>query len=208
MELAITYEPTGRLCEYARNAKIHTAEQVEQIKESIRQFGFNDPIGVWTNAEGKSEVVEGHGRLIAARELGMEAVPVVHLDSLTDEQRRAYTHVHNQLTMNTGNDEDALTLDLDELGDVFDFENLGFEQLDGLAEDIEEEIKGRIPFAVPVDIRRDYIVLRFENREDFLYASQRLRIEDCDILATGKARSVGTGRVIDGVRALEMMQGD
>ena len=46
MELAITYEPTGRLCEYARNAKIHTAEQVEQIKESIRQFGFNDPIGV------------------------------------------------------------------------------------------------------------------------------------------------------------------
>ena len=83
----MTYEPVGRLVGYARNAKIHTAEQVEQIKKSIEEFGFNDPIGVWTNEEGKSEVVEGHGRLIAARELGMETVPVVHLDSLTDEQR-------------------------------------------------------------------------------------------------------------------------
>ena len=128
MELAVTYEPVGRLVGYARNAKIHTAEQVEQIKKSIEEFGFNDPIGVWTNEEGKSEVVEGHGRLIAARELGMETVPVVHLDSLTDEQRRAYTHVHNQLTMNTGNDFETLELDLDELGDAFDFGAFGFDE--------------------------------------------------------------------------------
>ena len=100
-QLEVTYEPIGRLQEYANNAKIHTGEQIEQIKASIREFGFNDPIGVWTNAEGKSEVVEGHGRLTAALELGMETVPVIHLDSLTDEQRRAYTHVHNQVTLNT-----------------------------------------------------------------------------------------------------------
>lgn len=124
----MTYEPVGRLVGYARNAKIHTAEQVEQIKKSIEEFGFNDPIGVWTNEEGKSEVVEGHGRLIAARELGMETVPVVHLDSLTDEQRRAYTHVHNQLTMNTGNDENILQSDLDELSSLFDFDGLGFNE--------------------------------------------------------------------------------
>lgn len=123
----MTYEPVGRLVGYARNAKIHTAEQVEQIKKSIEEFGFNDPIGVWTNEEGKSEVVEGHGRLIAARELGMETVPVVHLDSLTDEQRRAYTHVHNQLTMNTGNDDEILSLDLEDLGGFFDFGDFGFE---------------------------------------------------------------------------------
>ncbi|WP_294421247.1 ParB N-terminal domain-containing protein [uncultured Senegalimassilia sp.] len=69
--LAVTVEPVGRLQEYAGNAKEHTAEQVEQIKASMRQVGFCDPIGVWTNAEGKSEVVEGHGRLMAALELGL-----------------------------------------------------------------------------------------------------------------------------------------
>lgn len=82
--LAVTVEPIGRLQEYAGNAKEHTAEQVGQIKESMRQVGFCDPIGVWTNAEGKSEVVEGHGRLMAALELGLESVPVIHLDELTD----------------------------------------------------------------------------------------------------------------------------
>ena len=124
-QLEVTYEPIGRLTEYANNAKIHTAEQIEQIKASIREFGFNDPIGVWTNEEGKSEVVEGHGRLTAALELGMETVPVIHLDGLTDEQRRAYTPVHNQLTMNTSWDFDTLDMDLQSLD--FDFEELGFD---------------------------------------------------------------------------------
>lgn len=101
-KLAVTVEPVGRLQEYAGNAKEHTAEQVQQIKSSMRQVGFCDPIGVWTNAEGKSEVVEGHGRLMAALELGLQSVPVIHLDGLSDEQRRFYALVHNKLTMNTG----------------------------------------------------------------------------------------------------------
>lgn len=95
-----------------------------QIVKSIEEFGFNDPIGVWTNADGESEIVEGHGRLIAAKELGIEMVPVIHLDRMSDEQRRAYTHVHNQLAMNTGWDFETLEMDLNELDG--DFEKYGF----------------------------------------------------------------------------------
>lgn len=127
--LAVTVEPIGRLQEYAGNAKEHTAEQVGQIKESMRRVGFCDPIGVWTNAEGKSEVVEGHGRLMAALELGLESVPVIHLDGLTDEQRRFYALAHNKLTMNTGWDFGKLDAELRELSD-FDMAGLGFEDFE------------------------------------------------------------------------------
>lgn len=132
--LAVTVEPVGRLQEYAGNAKEHTAEQVGQIKESMRQVGFCDPIGVWTNAEGKSEVVEGHGRLMAALELGLESVPVIHLDGLSDEQRRFYALVHNKLTMNTGWDFSKLDAELRELSD-FDMADFGFEDIELLSDD-------------------------------------------------------------------------
>ena len=135
--LAVTVEPIGRLQEYAGNAKEHTAEQVGQIKESMRQVGFCDPIGVWTNAEGKSEVVEGHGRLMAALELGLESVPVIHLDGLTDEQRRFYALVHNKLTMSTGWDFGKLDAELRELSD-FDMADFGFD-VDGLGFGEEDE---------------------------------------------------------------------
>ena len=127
-ELQVEYEPTSELVTYVNNAKIHTGEQVEQIKKSIQEFGFNNPLLVWTNAEGKSEIVAGHGRLVAAQELGIEELPVIHLDRLTDEQRRAYTHIDNQLTMNTGWDFETLEMELGELD--FDFGEFGFTTID------------------------------------------------------------------------------
>lgn len=127
-QLQVEYEGTESLVPYARNAKEHTAEQVEQIAKSIEEFGFNDPVAVWTNAEGDSEIVEGHGRVLAAKKLGMERVPVMHLDRMTDEQRRAYTHVHNQLTMNTGWDFETLDLDIEELSGLgFRMGEFGFD---------------------------------------------------------------------------------
>lgn len=134
--LAVTVEPVGRLQEYAGNAKEHTAEQVEQIKASMRQVGFCDPIGVWTNAEGKSEVVEGHGRLMAALELGLQSVPVIHLDGLSDEQRRFYALVHNKLTMNTGWDLDKLVQEANELD--YDWGEFGFDELADEGESLGE----------------------------------------------------------------------
>lgn len=162
--LAVTVEPVGRLQEYAGNAKEHTAEQVEQIKASMRQVGFCDPIGVWTNAEGKSEVVEGHGRLMAALELGLQSVPVIHLDGLSDEQRRFYALVHNKLTMNTGWDLDKLNSEIDPLADIdmceFGFED-GFDAIQDLLEDdfvsLKEEADAEfynITFTFPAETKR------------------------------------------------------
>ena len=109
MELKIEYLDKKALKPYARNAKLHPAEQVEQIKKSISEFGFNDPIAVY----GKNEIVEGHGRLLAVMEMDdVQTVPVIRLDHLSDEERRAYSLVHNKLTMNSGFDYDLLQEEL------------------------------------------------------------------------------------------------
>lgn len=122
MQLKIEYLPLEQLKPYVNNAKLHPAEQVEQIKKSIEEFGFDDPIAIW----GDGTVIEGHGRLIAATEMGLTEVPVIRLDHLTDEQRRAYTLVHNKLTMNSGFDQSMLELELEELGDM-DMNQFGFD---------------------------------------------------------------------------------
>lgn len=128
-ELKIEYVPIEDLSTYAGNAKLHPAEQIEQIKSSITQFGFNDPIAIWKD----NVIIEGHGRLIAARELGLDKVPVIRLDNLDDEQRRAYALVHNKLTMNSGFDVDLLSTELDSIFDVdmseFGFGDLNFDLL-------------------------------------------------------------------------------
>lgn len=107
---------------YPNNAKLHPAYQIEQIKKSIQMYGNNDPIAVW----GKDNViVEGHGRFIALNELGYTEVDVIHLDHLTDEQRRQYMLVHNQTTMNSGWDEDLLQIELADID--FDMSEFGFD---------------------------------------------------------------------------------
>ena len=108
--LQIEYVPIDSINPYGMNAKIHTNDQIAQIMQSIKDFGFNDAISVTNNI-----VVEGHGRLLAAQKLGLKEVPIVRLDHLTEAQRKAYTIVHNQLTMNTGNDLDILNAELEAL---------------------------------------------------------------------------------------------
>lgn len=127
-ELEITIVNVDELVPYANNAKMHTAEQVDQIAASIEEFGNCDPIAVWHNAEGEMEIVEGHGRLLALKKLGIEKAPVITLDHLSDEQRRAYTHVHNKTNMNTGFDLSILAVDLNELD--FEWDDFGFDAVD------------------------------------------------------------------------------
>lgn len=92
-ELKIVYLPVDSLTPYEGNARKHRPEDIESIKISIQNDGFNDPIGIW----GKDNViVEGHGRQLAAKELGMETVPCIRLDHLTDEQRKEYAIRHNR----------------------------------------------------------------------------------------------------------------
>lgn len=134
MELKIEYVDLDQLRPYKNNAKIHTAEQIEQIKKSIAEFGMNDPIAVWKN----NEIIEGHGRLEACQELGIKEVPIIRLNELTDDKRKAYALVHNQLTMNTGFDDDILNI---ELGDIdMDLGDFGFEEpIESDVEIIEDE---------------------------------------------------------------------
>lgn len=121
MELKIEYVGIDTIKPYAKNAKLHPEEQVEQIKKSIQDYGMNDPIAVWNN-----EIVEGHGRLMACKELGMETVPIIRLDDLTDDQRREYMLVHNKTTMNSDFDFEILTEELVDLPEFdagfYDFE--------------------------------------------------------------------------------------
>lgn len=119
----------SELVPYAGNAKRHPDWQVSQIASSIQAFGFNDPVAVWRDVAGHWVIVEGHGRLLAARELGMGEVPVIRLDHLDDEGRRAYTLAHNKLTMNTDFDLDVLDSEMG-LIEGFDMSEFGFEVVD------------------------------------------------------------------------------
>lgn len=123
MELKIEYIPVEQLTPYEKNARKHTPADVDKIKQSIRQFGFDDPIGIWGK---KNIIVEGHGRLIAAKELGYEKVPCIRLDHLTDEQRRAYALAHNKTAELSTWDFGKLEMELDDLTD-FNMGDFGFD---------------------------------------------------------------------------------
>lgn len=127
-ELEVTMMPTGGLVPYVGNAKRHPEWQVDQIAASIEAFGFNDPIAVWHDVAGHPVIVEGHGRLLAAKRLDMEEVPVVTLDHLDDEGRRAYTLAHNQTNLTTGFDLQMLDAELDAI-EGFDMAEFGFPEM-------------------------------------------------------------------------------
>ena len=92
-KLQVEYLSPSELKKYKNNARKHDVEDLEAIMQSIRDFGFNDPIGIWGKAK---TIVEGHGRLLAALELGLDKVPVIRLDHLNSEQRKAYALAHNR----------------------------------------------------------------------------------------------------------------
>jgi site-specific DNA-methyltransferase (adenine-specific) len=139
MELKIEYVDINSIKPYKNNAKLHPKEQIEQIKKSIEEFGMDDPIGIW-----KDEIVEGHGRLIACKELGMETVPIIRLDHLTDEERKAYTLAHNKLTMNSDFDIDILNDELMNSFDTIDMSDFGFDIDLGLDEE-QEIVEDEVP---------------------------------------------------------------
>lgn len=127
--LKIEYVDVAKLKPYDKNTRKHEDYDVSQIAKSIEQYGFNDPIGIW----GKDNIiVEGHGRLLAAKKLGMDKVPCIRLDNLTDEQRREYAIMHNKTAELSTWDFDLLAAEIDGL------EFSGFDIDWGLPADEEE----------------------------------------------------------------------
>jgi ParB-like chromosome segregation protein Spo0J len=126
--------PVERLVPYEKNSRLHSPEQVAQVAASIAEFGFTNPILV----DSGDGIIAGHGRLAAAKELGMDEVPVVVLDHLSQRQRRAYVIADNKLALNASWDVDVLAAEIDELrGEDFDIDLLGFsaDELKGLMTD-------------------------------------------------------------------------
>lgn len=111
------------LIPYARNSRTHSDEQVAQIAASIKEFGFTNPVLI----DGEGGIIAGHGRVMAARKLGIDEVPCITLDYLTDTQKRAYIIADNKLALNAGWDDEMLRVEFAELEELgFDLELTGF----------------------------------------------------------------------------------
>ena len=139
-ELKIINKNIDDIKEYENNAKEHPQWQIEQIANSIQEFGFNDPIAI----NGDNQIIEGHGRLLAAKQLGLTEIPCIVLDGLTEVQERAYIIAHNKTTMNTDFDLDRLQYELNALKvEGFDLSLTGFSEyeIDKLNYSALDEIK-------------------------------------------------------------------
>ena len=162
--LRIEQRPVAGLIPYVNNSRKHSDEQVAQIAASIKEFGWTNPILV----DGANGIIAGHGRLMAARKLGMEAVPVIELAHLSEPQRKALIIADNKLAMNAEWDNDLLMLELGELLESgFDLDLLGFgkDELDALlspteaTEGLTDEDAVPEPPAVPVTVLGDVWLL-------------------------------------------------
>ncbi len=143
-ELVIEYHGLDRLVPYARNARTHSEAQLAEIAGSIREFGFVNPVLIAEDGT----IIAGHGRVLAARLLGMDAVPSIRLTGLSDSQCRALVLADNRIALNAGWDEALLALELSDLKEAgFDLGIMGFEdgELDRLLAGAEAEDETSTP---------------------------------------------------------------
>ncbi|MBN2675618.1 MAG: ParB N-terminal domain-containing protein, partial [Alphaproteobacteria bacterium] len=128
-ELKVEEIAIGKISPYAKNAKNHPEKQVQQIASSIKQYGFNNPILIDEN----NEVIAGHGRLVAAKVIGLDTVPAIRLSHLSEAQKRAYRLADNKISENGGWNEDLLRLEISELEticDDLDINIIGFDDVE------------------------------------------------------------------------------
>lgn len=126
------------LIPYARNSRTHSDSQVAQIAASIKEFGFTNPVLI----DADSGIIAGHGRVMAARKLGLVDIPCIRLGHLTEAQKRAYVIADNKLALNSGWDNEMLLVEFAELEDLgFDLDLTGFvqEEIDALKPEVVQE---------------------------------------------------------------------
>jgi DNA modification methylase len=122
--MKIETTPIEKLIPYARNSRTHSDQQVAQVAASIREFGFTNPVLI----DSEDGIIAGHGRVMAARKLGLTEVPCIRLGHLTETQKRAYIIADNKLALNSGWDEEMLGLELADLREAdFDLDLIGFD---------------------------------------------------------------------------------
>ncbi len=137
-QMQIELRPLASLLPYARNARTHSEAQVAQIAASMTEFGWTNPILV----DGRNGIIAGHGRVLAARHLGLAQVPVIELGHLSDTQKRAYVLADNKLALNAGWDEEMLRIELEALREeAFDIDLTGFsaDEVEAFFADVERQ---------------------------------------------------------------------
>ena len=194
--LKIEYLPVDSLKPYSKNARKHSEKDIQAIINSIEEFGFDDPIGIWSD---QNIIVEGHGRLIAAKRLGMDEVPCIRLDHLTDEQRKAYALAHNKTAELSKWFDELLQSELTDIENI-DMELFGFD-LDAVTE--KEEEPGEVPFTEELMLTHNYIVLYFDNDFDWEVAQEKFGLQKVRDLIPRKGQRTGLGRVINGREVLK-----
>ena len=170
--LSIEYRATGEIIPYINNSRTHSEQQVQQVAASIKEFGFTNPILI----DQDGGIIAGHGRLLAAQMLGMDEVPTITLEGLTEAQKQAYVIADNQLAMNAGWDLDTLKVELERLGELdFDIDLLGFD--DHFISDLFEAIDfSNKNIEIDVDELDELMELKFKlNAENFGAVSEALR---------------------------------
>lgn len=209
--IKVTYRNIRELKPYKKNAKKHPKEQVERIMNSIKQFGFFEHRAVAIDKD--DYVVEGHGRILAAKKAGLTQVPTICLDDMTEEQIKAWRLIENK-TAESSYDETLINEEISELlkSDI-DMEAFGF-SIDVL-EDETIEVEPDVPFTEILNEENNYIVLKFNNKIDWLNAMGLFGIEKAKAYPTKKdgnkksfGMRAGVGRVLDGQKALERVQGN
>ena len=176
-EIQIEILPVQDIEEYENNTRQHGQIDIDAIKESIEAFGFNDPIGIWSE---RNIIVEGHGRLAAAKALGMEEVPCIRLDHLTDEERKAYAIAHNKTAELSEWNFEKLDLELAGIKSI-DMSAFGFQVIDEEVdpEDVIEDVPPE-----EAERRAEYGMI-FELGEHRLMCGDSTKKEDLDALMGG-----------------------
>lgn len=161
--LKIVYLSPNDLTPYEGNTRRHGDEDIEGIKESIRRVGFRDPIGIWG---GDNIIVEGHGRQRAAIELGIEKVPCIRLDDMTDEQRREYSIRHNRSAELSGWDFGKLEEELGRLEEEgIDLKDLKFDFDVDMPKDLDADSNDEAKTGVQVQITFEDVMTWHNNEK-------------------------------------------
>lgn len=152
--MKIQQKSVKELIPYINNSRTHSDEQIAQIAASIKEFGWTNPILV----DGDNGIIAGHGRLSAARKLGMDTVPIIELSHLTETQKKALIIADNKLALNAGWDNDILKLEIGSLED-FNLSILGFNEseLANLFDELKEasitDLDYQAAFSIVVDCK-------------------------------------------------------
>lgn len=205
-KLSYEMKKTDDLVPYAQNSRTHSAHQVNKIADSIKEFGFINPVII----DKKQGIIAGHGRVMAAKQLELKEVPTIQASHLSAKQKKAYIIADNRLALDAGWNEKTLMKELLDLEQQeYNLKLTGFEQseLDKILGNLDAETDGTIKFSEEVGEAHNFVVLYFDNDLDWLSAQTHFNLESVHSKRqNGKPWSKGIGRVINGAEYLKKLK--